>query len=151
MEVVLANGDVVRTGMGALPNSRTWQQYKYGFGPYVDGIFTQSNYGIVTKMGVWLYPMPEMRFTGIVSVPKHDDLTPMVDTLSYLMNSNIVQGTTSNRQFVKSACARSGTDRAALETGRSQHRRVEGLLGGRLEHRPRSALALTKRRALESR
>jgi (+)-pinoresinol hydroxylase len=99
--MVLANGDVVRTGMGALPNSRTWQQYKYGFGPYVDGIFTQSNYGIVTKMGVWLYPMPEMRFTGIVSVPKHDDLTPMVDTLSYLMNSNIVQGTTSNRQFVK--------------------------------------------------
>ena len=94
MEVVLANGDVVRTGMGALPNSKTWQQYKYGFGPYVDGIFTQSNYGIVTKMGVWLYPMPEMRFSGTVSVPKHDDLIPMVDTLSYLMNSNIVLGTT---------------------------------------------------------
>jgi 4-cresol dehydrogenase (hydroxylating) len=73
MEVVLANGDVVRTGMGAIPNSRTWQQYKYGFGPYVDGIFTQSNYGIVTKMGLWLYPMPETRITGIVSVPKHDD------------------------------------------------------------------------------
>lgn len=94
MEVVLANGDVVRTGMGALPNSKTWQQYKYGFGPYVDGIFTQSNFGIVTKMGVWLYPMPEMRFSGTVSVPKHDDLIPMVDTLSYLMNSNIVLGTT---------------------------------------------------------
>ncbi|HEY7391245.1 MAG TPA: FAD-binding oxidoreductase [Bryobacteraceae bacterium] len=94
LEVVLANGDVVRTGMGALPNSRTWQQYKYGFGPYVDGIFTQSNYGIITKMGVWLYPMPEVRFTGIVSVLKHDELIPMVDTLSYLMNSNIVQGTT---------------------------------------------------------
>src|SRR5215469_4034399 len=94
LEVVLANGDLVRTGMGAIPNSKTWQQYKYGFGPYVDGIFTQSNYGVVTKMGVWLYPMPEMRITGIVSVPKHDDLIPMVDTLSYLMNSNIVQGTT---------------------------------------------------------
>jgi 4-cresol dehydrogenase (hydroxylating) len=94
MEVVLANGDVVRTGMGAIPNSRTWQQYKYGFGPYVDGIFTQSNYGIVTKMGVWLYPMPEARITGIVSVPKHNDLIPMVETLSYLMNSTIVQGTT---------------------------------------------------------
>jgi 4-cresol dehydrogenase (hydroxylating) len=45
-------------------------------------------------MGLWLYPMPEMRITGVVSVPKHDDLIPMVDTLSYLMNSNIVQGTT---------------------------------------------------------
>jgi (+)-pinoresinol hydroxylase len=51
MEVVLANGDVVRTGMGALPGSKTWQQYKYGFGPYVDGIFSQSNFGVVTKMG----------------------------------------------------------------------------------------------------
>jgi (+)-pinoresinol hydroxylase len=94
LEVVLANGDLVRTGMGAIPNSKTWQQYKYGFGPYVDGIFTQSNYGVVTKMGLWLYPMPEMRITGIVTVPKHDDLIPMVDTLAYLMNSNIVQGTT---------------------------------------------------------
>ena len=37
MEIVLANGDVMRTGMGALPGSKTWQQYRYGFGPYVDG------------------------------------------------------------------------------------------------------------------
>src|SRR5690606_39887929 len=28
MEVVLANGDIVRTGMGALPNAQTWQQYR---------------------------------------------------------------------------------------------------------------------------
>ena len=33
MEVVLANGDVVRTGMGALPGAQTWQQFKYGVGP----------------------------------------------------------------------------------------------------------------------
>ena len=56
MEVVLANGDLVRTGMGALPGSKTWQQYKYGFGPFVDGMFSQSNFGIVTKMGFWLLP-----------------------------------------------------------------------------------------------
>ena len=39
MEVVLPNGEVMRTGMGALPGSKPWQQYKYGFGPYVDGMF----------------------------------------------------------------------------------------------------------------
>ncbi len=33
MEVVLANGELLRTGMGAMPNSKTWQQYKTGFGP----------------------------------------------------------------------------------------------------------------------
>ncbi|HUA02226.1 MAG TPA: FAD-binding oxidoreductase [Candidatus Aquilonibacter sp.] len=93
MEVVLANGEVVRTGMGALPGAKTWQQYPYGFGPYVDGMFSQSNFGVVTKMGVWLMPQPEAYTEGTVSVPKHDDLIPFVDTLSYLMNSGIMQGT----------------------------------------------------------
>ena len=58
MEVVLGTGDIVRTGMGALPGNNTWQLFKYGFGPYVDGMFTQSNFGVVTKMGIWLMPEP---------------------------------------------------------------------------------------------
>jgi len=93
MEVVLANGEIVRTGMGALPGSKTWQQYKYGFGPYIDGIFSQSNFGVVTKMGLWLMPEPEAYRDGTVMVQKHDDLVPFVETLSYLMNSEIVRGT----------------------------------------------------------
>ena len=92
MEVVLANGDLVRTGMGALPNAKTWQQFKYGYGPYVDGIFTQSNYGVVTKLGFWLYPEPEAYLVGRVRVPKRDDVTPLVDMLSYLANSEVAQG-----------------------------------------------------------
>lgn len=94
MEVVLANGEVLRTGMGALPGAQTWQQYRYGFGPYIDGIFSQSNFGVVTKMGFWLYPVPEGFRSGTVLVPRHDDLVPLIETLNYLMNSNIVQGTT---------------------------------------------------------
>lgn len=94
MEVVLPNGEVMRTGMGALPGSKTWQQYKYGFGPYVDGMFSQSSLGIVTKMGIWLFPEPEAYLTGTVTVFKRDDLIPLVATLAYLMNSNIVLGTT---------------------------------------------------------
>ena len=93
MEVVLANGEVMRTGMGAMPGSKTWQQYKYGFGPYVDGMFSQSNFGVVTKMGIWLMPEPEAYRDGTVMVPRHDDLIPFVETLSYLMNSEIVRGT----------------------------------------------------------
>ena len=94
MEVVLANGDLVRTGMGALPNAKTWQQYKYGFGPYVDGIFSQSNFGVVTKMGFWLYPEPEAFLSGTVMVSKHDDLHALVEVFTNLINSNIVQATT---------------------------------------------------------
>jgi (+)-pinoresinol hydroxylase len=94
MEVVLASGELVRTGMGALPNSKTWQQYKYGFGPYLDGIFSQSNFGVVTKMGFWLYPEPQAFLSGSVTVARHDDLFPLVEIFANLMNSGQVQATT---------------------------------------------------------
>ena len=93
LEVVLPNGEILRTGMGAMPNSASWHQFKYGYGPYVDGIFSQSNYGIVTRMGVWLMPSPEAYRDGRVSVPLHDDLVPFMETYAYLMNSDILRGT----------------------------------------------------------
>jgi hypothetical protein len=93
LEVVLANGEVLRTGMGALPGAEIWHHYKYGFGPYVDGLFSQSNFGIVTRMGIWLMPAPEAYRDGRVMVPLHDDLIPFMETYAYLMNSDILRGT----------------------------------------------------------
>jgi (+)-pinoresinol hydroxylase len=90
MEVVLANGEVVRTGMGAMPNSQLWQQTKYGPGPLLDGMFSQSNYGVVTKMGFWLMPEPAASMAGTVRLRHHDDLLAFVRVLSNLMYSNIV-------------------------------------------------------------
>ena len=92
MEVVLPDGDLLRTGMGALPGSDSWQQYKFGVGPWIDGLFSQSNYGVVTKMGFWLMPEPDAYLTGTVHVPRHDDLIPLVDILNYLENTGVVNG-----------------------------------------------------------
>jgi 4-cresol dehydrogenase (hydroxylating) len=92
LEVVLANGDLLRTGMGALPAAQTWQQYKFGVGPWIDGLFSQSNYGVVTKMGFWLMPEPEAYLTGTVIVPRYADLIPLVDTLNFVENSGVVNG-----------------------------------------------------------
>jgi (+)-pinoresinol hydroxylase len=92
MEVVLPDGELLRTGMGAIPGAKTWQQYKSGCGPWVDGIFSQGNYGIVTKMGFWLMPEPEAYLRCTVRVPRYKDLIPLVDTLNYLENSRIVTG-----------------------------------------------------------
>ncbi|HZF14759.1 MAG TPA: FAD-binding oxidoreductase [Steroidobacteraceae bacterium] len=92
MEVVLANGELLRTGMGAMPGSQAWQQYKTGYGPWIDGIFSQSNFGIVTKMGFWLMPQPDAYLTGTVLVPRHADLVPLVEVLNYLENSHVCNG-----------------------------------------------------------
>jgi (+)-pinoresinol hydroxylase len=89
--VVLANGDVVRTGMGALPNAgANWQAFPYGAGPLADGLFAQSNYGIVTKMGFWLMPEPEASMTGSIRARRHDDIIALVRTLGHLQYSGIV-------------------------------------------------------------
>jgi 4-cresol dehydrogenase (hydroxylating) len=90
MEVVLASGDVVRTGMGALPGAKSWQHFQYGTGPSADGLFAQSNLGIVTKMGFWLLPEPEASMTGRIRVQRHDDLFPLVRILGSLAFQGVV-------------------------------------------------------------
>lgn len=94
MEAVLGDGEIVRTGMGAAPGSKTWQQNKWGYGPWVDGLFRQGNMGIVTKMGFWLMPRPEALYTANVQVFNDEDIIPLMDTLNLLENQNVVTGST---------------------------------------------------------
>ena len=90
MEVVLPNGEIVRTGMGALPNSKTWGEYHYGVGPYVDGLFGQGNFGVVTKMGFHLLPAPESYLTGTVIVPKRNDIVLLVEGGNLLEHAGVI-------------------------------------------------------------
>lgn len=90
LEAVLANGEVLRTGMGALPGAQTWAEYRYGFGPDPAGLFAQGNFGIVTKMGFRLMPQPEHYRTGMITVPKRRDFIEMVRICNYLSDSFLI-------------------------------------------------------------
>ena len=81
MEVVLPTGEIMRTGMGAVPGSNSWQLFPYGFGPYPDGMFTQSNLGIVTKMGIALMQRPPGSVSFVVTFDREDDLEQVVDIM----------------------------------------------------------------------
>ena len=81
MEVVLANGDVIRTGMGAMTDNPAWPLYRYSYGPSLDGLFMQSNLGVVTKIGVWLMPEPEMYSPVDIGVDREEDIVALIDTL----------------------------------------------------------------------
>lgn len=102
MEVVLPTGSVIRTGMGAMPGKSSsptdtdplnpcWQSFQYGYGPYTDGIFTQSNFGIVTKMGFWLMP-PTGHQTFIVTFARDDDFPQIVDAIRPLAAARVLAG-----------------------------------------------------------
>ena len=91
MEVVLADGDLIRTGMGALSGSPAWQLYRNGYGPGWDQLFCQSNFGIVTKMGMWLMPAPETVLGLDVEFDHPEDLGPLIDTLGPLRREGVLQ------------------------------------------------------------
>jgi 4-cresol dehydrogenase (hydroxylating) len=91
MEVVLPNGEVLRTGSGAVPNPKLWQNYKYGFGPFIEGMFSQSNFGIVTKMGFWLERQPEVVQAFSVTSSRSDDLAPLIDAVQLMRNEGLVR------------------------------------------------------------
>jgi len=90
MEVVLADGQVLRTAMGGVQGSNTWQIFKWGYGPYLDGIFTQSNYGIVTKLGIWLMPEPEAYMPFSVRYKNDEDIEELVELFRPLSISGII-------------------------------------------------------------
>jgi 4-cresol dehydrogenase (hydroxylating) len=81
LEVVLANGELLRTGMGAMSGNPTWHVYKKCFGPTIDGLFAQSNFGIVTRMGLWLMPKPECYGSCHVICRRDADLGALIDTV----------------------------------------------------------------------
>ena len=92
MEIVLGNGEVMRTGDGSLPGGEllNWHVSKYCYGPILDGLFAQSNFGIVTRAGMWLMPRPPAVRSFHFSFPDDDDLETIVDLLRPMKLSNFV-------------------------------------------------------------
>lgn len=92
MEVVLPDGEILRTGMGGLEDDRSWHVYRTGFGPNPEGLFLQSNFGIITRMGVWCMPTPDIYMNCKVRIEADEDLPGLIDAIRPLM----VDGTIPN-------------------------------------------------------
>ena len=92
MEVVLADASVLRTGMGGVRNSTSWQVFKWGYGPYVDGLFSQANNGIVTKLGTWLMgaPPPGGYIPFCIRFPGTEMIGDIFKPLVFLRQAQIV-------------------------------------------------------------
>lgn len=94
MEIVLPNGELLKTGMGALPgkdgeDNPTWKSFQHAFGPSIDGIFSQSNFRIVTKMGFWLMPATGHQ-SYMITFPRENDFEKIVDTIRPLALKRIL-------------------------------------------------------------
>ena len=80
-EVVLPTGDLVRTGFGRFDPVSPGALGRWGVGPSLDGLFSQSNLGIVTRMSVWLMPRPDCFRAFFFMCKDVNGLQALVDAL----------------------------------------------------------------------
>ena len=83
IEVVLPTGEIMCTG-GGDDHMRTRHLHKWGLGPYVEGLFSQSNLGVVTQAGIWLMPAPEAFNSFVFELRDEEDFPAVVDAFRRL-------------------------------------------------------------------
>lgn len=90
-EVVLPDGSLLRTGMGAMEGNPAFHAYPHSYGPSFGGLFQQSNLGIVTRAGWWVMPRPETYTTCWAQFHGYEALDKVVDALRALMLDRTVE------------------------------------------------------------
>ncbi len=85
LEAVLADGTLYRPLLAQWGGQQVNQAFKWGLGPYTDGLFTQGNFGIVTQMTLALAPRPERIEAFFFSLKKADDLEPAVECIRQVL------------------------------------------------------------------
>jgi 4-cresol dehydrogenase (hydroxylating) len=92
LEVVLPTGKVVETGFARFPGANAAAAYRWGVGPALDGLFSQSNFGIVTRMTLWLMPAPEYFQAYYFACEEPEALPALVDALRPLRLDHTIRG-----------------------------------------------------------
>lgn len=91
LEVVLPTGGCVRTGFARLPDAAAAPLHRWGVGPWVDGLFSQSNLGVVTKLTLWLSPIPEHGDAVAATIGSARDLSRAIESLRPLFLSGALR------------------------------------------------------------
>jgi 4-cresol dehydrogenase (hydroxylating) len=84
MEVVLGDGTLIETGLGRYPGSLARNTYRWGVGPHLDGLFAQSNLGIVVRAAVWLMPRSEEVVAFTLTMERDEQIAEVIERLRKL-------------------------------------------------------------------
>lgn len=119
VEFILPNGEVMKTG-GGPQNSQSWNVYKYGVGPSVDGLFTQGNFGVAVQGGIWLMPKHECCTSIFFELHSSEQLKKAIGIFQQLQLNGVIEST-----------VRLGTEYALMSgvLAYPKHLAKEGFLG----------------------
>lgn len=84
LEIVLPTGEIVNTGDNNFSRTKV--------GPDVAGLFTQSNFGVVTRMTFWLSPIPKYSEQLLFYLENDSNLIKFIDGLRILKLEQTIMG-----------------------------------------------------------
>jgi 4-cresol dehydrogenase (hydroxylating) len=91
LEVVLPGGECVETGYARFPGAKCGALHRWGLGASLDGLFSQSNFGVVTRMTIWLMPAPAYFQAFFFRCDEGQDFGAAIEALSQLRLSGTLQ------------------------------------------------------------
>jgi 4-cresol dehydrogenase (hydroxylating) len=84
LEVILPDGEILHTGFARFANAHAATVHRWGSGPDLDGLFAQSNFGVVTEMTCWLTPVPGFLQSMVFTAEDDSTLASLIDRLQQL-------------------------------------------------------------------
>jgi 4-cresol dehydrogenase (hydroxylating) len=87
LEAILPDGRLYRSALAERGAAIVNSGFKWGMGPYVDGLFSQGSLGIVTQMTIALAPRPERVEAFFFGIPEEGRLPAAVAAVQQLLRS----------------------------------------------------------------
>ena len=91
LEVVLGNGTLLKTGFAHYPQAQTSHVYKHGIGPGLDGLFYQSNFGIVCSAGIELIRRHGRHRSAVLRIQHESQLPGLVEAVADLRRREVLR------------------------------------------------------------
>ncbi len=85
IEAVLPDGRIYRSALSERGGSLVDRAFKWGIGPYLDGLFAQSNLGVVTRMTLALARRPERIEAFLFGVEREAGLAAAVPAVQRVL------------------------------------------------------------------
>lgn len=91
LQVALPSGELIETGFAQFSGCQTAPVGRWGVGPSFDGLFSQSNLGIVTRMTIHLMPAPDRFEAFFFRLEDASAFPDMIDALRDLRLKEILR------------------------------------------------------------
>jgi len=87
IEAILPDGTLYRTPLSELGGAEVDGLFKWGLGPYLDGLFSQGNFGVVVNMTIALAPVPDTVTAFFFSAKEDDKLEALVPAVRAVLRA----------------------------------------------------------------